>query len=96
MNELDRFQIEAHRWATQTFGAARPPHGAISHLRREVEELAQNPYDSMEYVDCLMLLLDAASNAGISTKTIMDCAWEKLDINRQEVQGDGTIEHVRR
>ena len=99
MNELDRLQIELHRWATQTFGADRPPHGAIAHLKREVEELAQNPYDSMEYVDCLTLLLDAASNAGISTVTIMDCAWDKLDINRKREWGeqlpDGTIEHVR-
>lgn len=100
MNELERFQIETHRWSNQTFGANRPPDGAIAHLLKEVkDELAIEPFNSMEYADCLMLLLDAASNAGISITTILDVAWEKLEINRQrewsEIQDDGTIEHKR-
>ena len=99
MAELRRFQIETARWANWVFGADRPPDGAIAHLLKEVKELADHPHDSMEYADCFMLLLDAASNAGISVDTILDVAWEKLEINRQRKWGepgpDGVVEHVR-
>lgn len=100
MSEIDRLQIELHRWANQTFGEDRPPRGAIAHLQREVKELAEAPYDIEEYVDCLTLLLDAMSNAGIKISGVLAHSWDKLDINRHrewgEVQPDGTIEHVRK
>lgn len=99
MSELLRLQIEAARWANATFGEGRPPHGAIAHLGREVAELAEKPFDIWEYADCLMLLIDAASNAGINVDEIVATVWEKLAINRDrkwgEEQPDGTIEHIR-
>ena len=100
MTEIERLQIELHRWADQTFGENRPPDGAIAHLQREVQELAAEPHDVWEYVDCLTLLLDAMSNAGINIRSVLSFSWDKLDINRHrewgEVQPDGTIEHVRK
>ena len=58
MTERQRFQVEAHRWADSVFGEQRPPDGAIAHLAKEVGELAERPYDDMEYADCLLLILD--------------------------------------
>ena len=99
MTEFLRFQIEAHRWSEQTFGVARSPDGPIAHLVKEVKELQQNPYDIMEYADCLMLILDAASNASITGDKLLEAAWEKLEINRQRDWGipdaDGVVEHRR-
>lgn len=99
MTEFQRFQIEAHRWADSVFGELRPPHGAIAHLRKEVGELTECPYDDMEYADCLLLLLDAASNAGIGADDLLNTAWEKLALNQQRKWGEpdenGVVEHTR-
>ncbi len=99
MSEIQRLQIECARWANETFGINRSPHGAISHLAREVKELAERPFDHMEYVDCLTLLLDAASNAGLRIDDLISDSWDKLNINRHrewgDQQEDGTIEHIR-
>ena len=99
MRELDRFQVEAHRWADRQFGEDRPPDGAIMHLAKEVIELAGAPYDVEEYADCLMLVCDGASNAGISMRAVLDAAWNKLDKNRYREWGEpdenGLVEHIR-
>lgn len=99
MTEFQRFQIEAHRWADSVFGELRRPDGAVAHLAKEVAELAEHPYDDMEYADCLMLVLDAASNAGIGADDLLNTCWEKLAINRNRKWGkpgvDGVVEHVR-
>jgi len=99
MTEFQRFQIEAARWADATFGLSRSPKGPVAHLVKEVRELSKNPFDDMEYADCLMLLLDAAGNAGISADNLLNACWEKLEINRQRQWGeqdtDGVVEHIR-
>ncbi len=99
MTELQRFQFEAHRWADSVFGELRRPDGAVAHLRKEVEELAERPYDDMEYADCLLLLLDGASNAGIAADDLLNTCWEKLAINRARSWGEpdenGVVEHDR-
>ena len=99
MTEFQRFQIEAHRWADSVFGELRRPDGAVAHLLKEVGELADHPYDEMEYADCLLLILDAASNAGIGADDLLNACWEKLDINRVREWGEpdesGVVEHVR-
>jgi len=99
LSEIRRLQLELHRWADQQFGNDRPPHGAIAHLAKEVQELAEHPHDWMEYVDCLTLLLDAASNAHINIDALLEVAWDKLDENRHrewgEPDADGVVEHVR-
>jgi len=99
MTEIRRLQIEVSRWGGQQFGITDNPRSTIAHLRKEVGELLDEPYDSDEYADCLTLLLHAAHIAGISVETIIDVSWEKLDINRHrdwgEPDADGVVEHVR-
>lgn len=99
MTDFKRFQTECHRWSEQTFGIGRSPDGPIAHLVKEVEELQKQPYDLMEYADCLMLILDAASNADIPADILLEAAWDKLEINRHRDWGkpdeNGVVEHVR-
>ena len=98
MTEIRRLQREVSRWGNQQFGQA-TPHSTVSHLVKEVQELLDDPYDSIEYADCLTLLLHAAHRAGINIESIIDVAWDKLDINRHREWGepdeDGVVEHVR-
>ena len=81
------------------FGELRSPDGPVAHLCKEVEELLEHPYDDMEYADCLMLILDASSNAGIAADDLLNTCWEKLAINRARDWGEpdenGVVEHVR-
>lgn len=100
MTEFGRFQEEAGRWSDSVFGVDRNPRGPIAHLKKEVDELLDNPYDDMEYADCLMLILDAARCAGIPADDLLNTAWDKLAINRDlrdwgKPDADGVVEHVR-
>ena len=99
MTEIRRLQIEVSRWGNEQFGVTDNPRSTIAHLVKEVQELADKPFDSMEYADCLTLLLHAAHRAGISIGTIIEVAWEKLDVNRHRDWGEpdenGVVEHVR-
>lgn len=98
MTELDRLGLEIARWSDRTFGYNRHPNGCIAHLQEEVAELKKEPGDLMEYADCLMLLLDAARQAGYTPEHLVNATWAKLDINRQrkwgEVNEEGYIKHI--
>lgn len=86
-------------WADRTFGQNRHD-AAIAHLKREVNELAENPGDESEFADCMMLLFHAWSSAhpmeGIFglTKALSD----KLRVNRGRKLGtpdhEGVVEHI--
>ncbi|MDH6309388.1 NTP pyrophosphatase (non-canonical NTP hydrolase) [Dysgonomonas sp. PFB1-18] len=83
------------------------------HLTKEVSELIDileevgngDPSDEnwdkvrMEYVDCLMLLLDSASHFGLSAYDLYRGCYIKLEINKKRKWGlpdeNGVIEHIR-
>lgn len=91
---MDSFQKEAFEWSSATF-PHQTQHSQISHLRKEVEELALTPEDGSELADCLILLLNLASMAGLDLLTE---ARRKLEINRRRTWGapdaDGVCHHT--
>jgi len=99
LSHIMRLQLEQGHWADATFGRPRKPEGPIAHLRKEVEELAENPGDRLEYADCLMLLLDAYRLAGGYADDLVTAGFQKLEINRQRQWGkpdeNGVVEHIR-
>lgn len=92
---------ETHEWAEATFsrGQVRRPENSIRHLHKEVLELLAAPYDSEEYADCFLLLMDAAQIAGHSYDDTVAAIRRKFEINKARTWGptgaDGVIEHVR-
>jgi hypothetical protein len=98
-SRIQRLQDEAGEWSDATFGYNRSAEGPIAHLAKEIEELADNPGDRLEYADCLLLLLDAYRLAGGSADDLVGAAWQKFGINRSRVWGEpdenGVVEHVR-
>lgn len=98
-SRIQRLQDEIGEWADATFGRHDGPDIAIAHLRKEVDELAENADDRLEYADCLMLVLDAYRKAGGSADDLITAAFQKHEINRLREWGepdeDGVVEHVR-
>ena len=99
MGALKELQDQQGLWADETFGYGRKPRLILNHLKREVEEAIADPTDPIEYADCLLLLLDAARNAGIDGDQLIEYAYDKLKINTSPKWGspneDGSIEHIR-
>ena len=97
--ELQRLQNALAEWSDEQFGRNRTPIRPINHLKREVEELSEAPYDPMEYADCLLLLIDAFRMAGGSADDLVQYGFEKLEINRQRQWGKpdahGVTEHIK-
>lgn len=100
MNDWQGLQDAIGQWADGVFGSRfGSPHGIIEHLSREVEELRAEPFASEEYADMLMLVMDAARNAGFDMTALYGATWRKLEVNRARQWGTpdehGIIEHVR-
>lgn len=98
-SNFDQLFREHGEFSIETFGRLRGPEGPISHLKKEIEELLQNPGDKMEYADCLLLLMDAWRLIGGTSEDMVAAAYQKLQINRKRKWGtpdeNGVVEHVR-
>jgi hypothetical protein len=96
--DINDLQYELKTWTEKQF-PQRTTHSIAAHLRKETLELEAAPNDIMEYADCMMLLLDAASFNGIHASDILNACYEKLAINKKrtwgEVNDEGFVEHVR-
>lgn len=88
---------DANAWSRETFGWGRGPLGSISHLKEEVDEVEQTPYDAEEYADCLLLVLDAAARANIDAPSLIAEARRKLIKNKTRTwakAANGHCKHV--
>lgn len=92
---VSEFQSEVSKWAYQTF-PHQTPHSKMAHLRKEIDELAENTSDGEEMADCFILLLNLAEMAGVD---LMTEARRKMEINRKRKWGapdaDGVCHHVK-
>lgn len=88
-------------WSNQVFGSIteRGPMGLLKHLRKEVEEVIDNPGDLMEYADCMTLVMDATRRAGFTFDQLVEAMFAKLEINRArewpKAGPNEPVEHVR-
>lgn len=106
MQEVQAFMTDTHEWAENTFGKGRSPVPTLHHLSIEVDELiealtAENPeaYNiEMEFADCFILILNAASLYGMTFQDLMNAAIYKMAINKKRVwgkpDGNGVVEHI--
>jgi len=99
MSKLQELQDEVAIWSIKTFGSSRPPSAPLNHLIKEVKEVIDAPHDRMEFADCFLLILDAASKAGINTEQLLTAAFKKLEINKKRQWGEpnknGVVEHIK-
>ncbi len=94
----DSFQKFHGQWSDETFGK-RNPTAPLYHLKKEVNELIEAPYDIEEYADGFLLLIDAARIAGHTMEDIGLAMMDKFDKNRHRKWGkpdkNGAVEHIR-
>jgi len=100
MSNLDftQFQKTHGEWSDKTFGI-REPKAPLHHLKKEVQEVIEQPYDITEYADCLLLLMDSARIAGFNMDDLYFVAMKKFHINQSREWGkpdeNGVVEHIR-
>jgi hypothetical protein len=100
MNKFVQFALETFKNATAS--------SCIRKLKEEIDELVYevdlNPIKDrekqmIEYVDCIMCLLNSAARIGILPSDLMQAFREKLLINKQrewKQNPDGTYSHVKK
>jgi hypothetical protein len=100
MSKIDftDFQKEHGVWSDQTFGV-RNANAPLHHLKKEVDEVIENPTDIKEYADCFLLLMDCARLSGFNMDDIYFAAKQKFEENKQRKWGkpdvNGVVEHIR-
>lgn len=89
-------------WSTRTFGPGPRTKGVIDHIRKELIEIEEAPYDLEEWVDVLILALDGAWRAGYTPAEIASQYQAKMMTNFdrtwpdwRQYGEDQAIEHVR-
>ena len=97
--DMNEIQKNLGKWADSVFGKKRSPIGALYHLQEEAFEAMDEPYDIMEYADCMMLIIDATRNAGFTADELMEAVNKKLRINQRRKWGrpdkNGVINHIK-
>lgn len=106
MSAIDAAHIEHQRaWSEVTFGPRehRGPLGPLDHIRKELDEVAADPYDLEEWVDIIILAIDGACRAGHEPQSIIDAIKTKQAKNEARewpnwrgMPANQAIEHVRR
>jgi hypothetical protein len=86
-------------WADSVFGKDRRLDSILKHLKKEVEELIDEPFSVEEYADVGILWLNAASKAGYKVDDLYFAMIGKMMVNRSRKWGkpgeNGVIEHQR-
>ena len=91
-------------WSRKTFGpdSERGAIGPLNHLEKEIKEVQEAPGDIYEYVDCLLLVMDASRRAGFDQKQLIHAAYQKLEENKNRSWPDwktssldNPMEHIR-
>jgi len=94
--------LEQRAWSEKTFGPGYLCKGFIDHVRKELVEIEQDPNDLEEWIDVVILALDACWRIGASPSQIIGALQDKTAKNRARKwpdwrtrTNDKAIEHVR-
>lgn len=102
-----RFDLTAHLyrqrcWSTATFGPHSRFRGVIDHIRKELEEIEEQPLSLEEWIDVVILAFDGAWRAGHQPEEIVAALLAKQAKNEARAWPDWrtadptkAIEHVR-
>lgn len=84
MNVIDAEHLQHQKdWSEKTFGPGNRTWGIIDHIKKELNEIAENPDDIYEWVDVIILAFDGAWRAGWEPQEIINAIKEKQLINEE-------------
>lgn len=75
-------------FSMRTFGPGERTTAVIAHIRKELNEIEENPNDITEWSDLLLLAFDGALRRGFSPEQIAQALTDKLSINEQRTWPD--------
>lgn len=89
-------------WSEETFGPGDRTEGVIDHIRKELDEILENPQDISEWADLLILAFDGAWRAGFEPAEIIMAVKAKQQLNElrkwpdwRTAEPGKAIEHIR-
>jgi hypothetical protein len=89
-------------WSWTTFGPGNRTKGVLDHIRKELVEIEEDPYDVEEWADLLILAFDGAMRAGHEPQDIINAVKVKQKVNEartwpdwRDRSPDEAIEHTR-
>ena len=68
-------------WSSKTFGNTERTEGICKHIKKEVNEIRQNPNDISEWCDVIILALDGAWRRGFTPDEIVKALIVKQNVN---------------
>lgn len=83
--DLIKHIAQQQRWSRETFGppCERGYEGVVDHLRKELQEIEDNPFDLEEWIDVITLAIDGAWRTGHDPQEIAKCLSDKLEKNKK-------------
>lgn len=89
-------------FSEKTFGPGPRTKGVLDHIKKELKEIEDDPFDLNEWVDVIILATDGAWRAGYTPAEIAYQLSAKLTINENRnwpdwrtASTDEAIEHIR-
>lgn len=77
----ETFLDEQRRWSLWTFGPGRRTQGLVEHIKKELDEVLEQPRDLSEWIDVAILAFDGAWRAGYSPMEIIIAYRSKMQTN---------------
>jgi hypothetical protein len=78
---LEAYLIRQWDWSRRTFGEGFRTKGICAHIRKELDEVEQRPFDLEEWTDVVILALDGYWRHGGSVHRLMAVLQAKQDKN---------------
>ena len=78
---LSNYLQSQARWSIKTFGIGRRTKGICKHIQKELLEIQQQPENTDEWIDVIILGLDGYWRAGGTPESIMKDLQTKQNIN---------------
>lgn len=98
---IDHLQKQKE-WSEKTFGPGERSVGVVDHIRKELDEILENPTDLEEWIDVIILGFDGAWRAGYDPWQIMQTMMAKQKKNERREWPDWrtaepgkAIEHIK-
>jgi hypothetical protein len=98
-DDLAQYLREQREWSTRTFGPNYRTTGLLKHIQKELEEIAANPTDLVEWIDVILLACDGYWRHGGEPENLMRDIRAKFEKNRNRQwsppRDDEPSEHIR-
>lgn len=96
---LSEYIDRQKEWSSKTFGPGRRTRGIGEHIKKEIEEVYNDPLSPNEWLDIVILAIDGAWRTGASSQQIVDRLNEKQAINFKRkfpfpISQDEVSEHI--